>query len=80
MAVEPGSPAEKAGLQRGDVITQVNGQEARDARTVRNRLGLIRAGQQVQLTYARGDRTQTVTAELAPVQAQPRVRPAANQR
>ena len=81
MAVEPGSTAEKAGLKRGDVITRVNGQDTRDTRMVRNRLGLIRAGEQVELTYVRGDRTQTVKAELMPAEdPQPQVRPAASPR
>ena len=81
MAVEPGSTAEKAGLKRVDVITRVNGQDTRDTRIVRNRLGLIRAGEQVELTYVRGDRTQTVKAELMPAEdPQPQVRPAASPR
>ena len=82
MAVKPNSTAQQAGLKKGDVVTRVNGKDVRDTRALRNVLGLIRAGETVEITYLRGDRTQTAKAELKPAPAaeQARVRPAATQR
>jgi serine protease Do len=38
-SVEPGGPAEKAGVQSGDVITRFNGKEIKSARSARGRGG-----------------------------------------
>ena len=80
MGVEPGSSAERAGLKRGDVITRLNGTDVRDTRDLRNRLALIRRGEQVEVTYARGDRSQTARLELIAEPTPPRTAPAANGR
>ncbi len=80
MGVEPGSSAERAGLKRGDIITRLNGTDVRDTRDLRNRLALIRRGEQVEVTYARGDRSQTARLQLAAEPTPPRTTPAANGR
>lgn len=66
MAVEPGSSADRAGLRRGDVIVQVNAQDVRNVRELRNRLALVRAGERVQIAYQRGERRETAAVELVP--------------
>jgi serine protease Do len=64
-AVTPGSPAERAGLRRGDVITRVR------ARTVRNRFDWdaalldLRVGEQVPLVVRRGGAETSLTVTIA---------------
>ena len=43
--VAPGSPAEKAGLRRGDLIIAVNGNPIVSTGQLRARVGLVRVGQ-----------------------------------
>jgi serine protease Do len=63
--VEPGSPAEKAGLKGGDVITAVNGMAVKTGNDLVNPISLAPIGSKVKLTYFR-DRSQreaTATVE-----------------
>ena len=55
--VEPGSPAEKAGLKGGDVITSVNGQQVKTGNDLVNPIAQAPIGSKVKLTYVR-DRSQ----------------------
>src|ERR1700674_5499108 len=55
--VEPGSPAEKAGLKGGDVITSVNGQAVKTGNDLVNPIAQAPIGSKVKLTYIR-DRSQ----------------------
>jgi len=63
-AVSSDSAAERAGLQIGDVIVSVNGQAIGDPVALRNTIGLLRPGDQVEVGYFRDGRRRTVTAEL----------------
>ena len=60
--VTSGSPAHKAGLQAGDVITELNGRPVQDATDVRNRIGLLRIGQRVEMKIVRDGKTKALTA------------------
>ncbi len=51
--VIPGSPAEKAGLQVGDVIVAVNGKKVLDARDLQLKIIRIKPGTEVELTIFR---------------------------
>lgn len=62
--VMPGSPADKAGLKPGDVITSING-SAVTAESIREVLSAFAAGDTVDLTVARGDETLDLSATLA---------------
>src|SRR5271154_3719143 len=58
--VEPGSPAEKAGLKGGDVITAVNGQPVKSGNDLVNPIAMAPIGSKVKLNYVR-DRAQKET-------------------
>lgn len=51
--IRSGSAADKAGLQVGDVITVIDGRPVRDISAVKNRIGLVRLGQRLQLKVLR---------------------------
>src|SRR5437016_13058450 len=60
--VEPGSPAERAGLRTNDLVVAVNGVPIRNGAELKNRVGLARIGDEAEPTIARGgpERTRTV--------------------
>jgi Do/DeqQ family serine protease len=60
--VVEGSAADKAGVKAGDVITAVNGQPVRSAAELRNRIGLMRIGESVDLGLVRDGKPKHVTA------------------
>ncbi len=60
--VTKGSPADKAGLQTGDVITELNGREVQGASDVRNQVGLLRIGQQVDIRILRDGKIKRIKA------------------
>jgi serine protease DegQ len=62
--VEPGSPAERAGLQVGDVVTAVDGRAVLGSADLRNRIGLTPAGTDVRLTVARSDGVREVKVRI----------------
>jgi membrane-associated protease RseP (regulator of RpoE activity) len=55
VAVQPGSPADKAGLARGDIILEANGTTVNDAAELRDALNGITTGATVQLKVRHGD-------------------------
>jgi len=61
--VEPGSPAEKAGLKGGDVITSVNGQAVKAGNDLVNPIAQATIGSKVKLSFVR-DRTQKETTAV----------------
>ncbi len=66
--ITPGSPAEKAGLRRGDLIIAVNGNPIVSTAQLRARVGLVRIGQSVELELVRnGERVKVSVAVAEPV-------------
>lgn len=63
--VEPGSPADKAGLRAGDVVTAVNGRPVRGSADMRNAVGLQRIGAKVEFEVVRGGKPRTLVATIA---------------
>lgn len=62
MGVEPGSPAEKAGLKGGDVITSVNGQPVKSGNDLVNPIAQAPIGSKVKLNYVRDRQAKETTA------------------
>jgi serine protease Do/serine protease DegQ len=63
--VVDGSPAEKAGIRTGDVITSVNGQPVKSNSELRNSIGLMRVGDKVEIGLLRDGKPLKVTAIIA---------------
>lgn len=65
----PRSPAEKAGIKTGDVITAVNGKKINDARELRLMIGAMAPGTKVQLEVNRNTEKKTFDVDLAEMPA-----------
>jgi S1-C subfamily serine protease len=63
--VVEGSPADKAGIRTGDVITTVNGQPVKSNSELRNSIGLMRVGDKVEIVLVRDGKPLRVTAVIA---------------
>jgi Do/DeqQ family serine protease len=63
--VEPGSAADQAGVTAGDVIVELNGEPVENATHLRNRVGLMRLGTRIDLTYVRDGRRREVAATIS---------------
>ncbi len=63
--VVAGSPAEKAGVRVGDVITSVNGQPVKSYSELRNAIGLQRVGDRIDIGLVRDGKPLRVTAVIA---------------
>ena len=64
-AVQPDSPAHKAGLRERDVVVALNGRPIRNAAELRARLGLTPIGEQVELRVNRGGQARILRAQIA---------------
>jgi serine protease Do len=64
-SVEPGGPAEKAGLKPGDVVTAVNGKEVTQDQSLSYLVNNLQPGARVPITLLRDGKTMTVTATIA---------------
>ena len=68
--VFPDSAAEKAGLKVGDIIVAVNGETITSGTELRNTIGLMRSGDDVELRYLRDNKTQSTSAKLGQLEDQ----------
>jgi serine protease Do/serine protease DegQ len=64
VTILPDSPAQRAGLRAGDVVTKVNGKHVRDAADLRNQIGLMRVGDAVQLEFVRDGKSMQASAQV----------------
>jgi serine protease Do/serine protease DegQ len=62
--IENNSPAEKAGLEPGDIIVAANGRPVKDSHDIRNIIGLMQIGDNVDLEYYHGKEKKTVVAKI----------------
>jgi S1-C subfamily serine protease len=66
--VIPSSPAASAGVRRGDVITQIEGQAITAADQLQSMVDQSQLGQSLKITLKRGDRTQQLSVRTAALQ------------
>jgi Do/DeqQ family serine protease len=64
--VDPGSPAERAGLHSGDLVVAVNGVAVRGGTQLRNMIGLAHIGDDVELTVDRRGAERKVAVHIDP--------------
>jgi serine protease DegQ len=62
--VEPTSPADKAGIKRGDVIVAFRGEQVKSAQDLRNRVGLSAVGSEAPLTVLRDGKRRDLTVSV----------------
>ncbi len=63
--VEPGSPAQRAGLKPSDLVVAVDGVPISNASELRNRVGMAQIGATVALTIERNGAQSTVPVRIA---------------
>lgn len=64
VAVLPGSPADKAGIQENDIILEVNGERVTEEDSLPKRISEHQVGDEVTLKYLRRGEEQTVKVKL----------------
>ena len=60
--VATGSPAEKAGIERGDIITHLDNELVRDGRLTMHKIALLRPGDSIDVTVQRDQQSIDLTA------------------
>ncbi|MBK5938553.1 DegQ family serine endoprotease [Halochromatium roseum] len=63
-ALEPGSPALRAGIKPGDIITGVDGRAVNSANDLRSRVGLLPPGTRIELEVLRDGKTRRLKAQI----------------
>ena len=69
VGVVPNSPAAAGGIRRGDVITQINGQDIPTADRLQNLVDRTQVGQPLRVSIRRGGGTQQLSIRTAELQA-----------
>ena len=62
--VADGSPAAKAGLQKGDVVTAIDGNDIGTAEALRSAVQAKQSGDEISVTYSRNGQSNTVKVTL----------------
>ena len=62
--VQPGSAAESAGLEAGDIVVAADGTAIDSSSALRNRIGLTPVGEDIELTVLRDGRRRTIEVEI----------------
>jgi serine protease Do len=69
--VAPGSPAEKAGIARGDVLVELDGQPMTDSRSFRMQIAQNKPGTRVRIGLMRGGERREATVALGALPEEP---------
>jgi serine protease Do len=64
-SVNPGKPADLAGIQKGDIVTEIDGRPIRNNRDLIDYVSYLPVGSSVKLAILRDGKRQTVTAKTA---------------
>ncbi len=64
MGVERGSPAARAGLRQGDLVTALNGEAVATSRALVRGVAVLPPGETVRLTLQRGGRSQDIAVQI----------------
>ena len=70
-APQEGSPAEKAGIKAGDLITELNGKEVKDARDLAKKVAELAPGSEADLTVNRNGDSKTITVKIGELSEKP---------
>ena len=68
VAVTQGSPAQKAGIELGDIITHIENEPVRDGRLTMHRIALLRPGDAIAVTVQRGQQSIDLQAVVGTLQ------------
>jgi serine protease Do len=63
--VEPGKPADKAGIRHGDVVVEIDGKPIRNNRELIDYISYLPVGSTVKITVIRNGKRETLTAKTA---------------
>ena len=67
--IVPDAPAEKAGLQPGDIVVEFNGKKTHKAHQLRNAVAATRPGTQVPLTVVRNGKSMRIDVEVGQLES-----------
>ncbi|MGO9546716.1 MAG: Do family serine endopeptidase [Rhodomicrobium sp.] len=67
---QPDSPAAKAGLKSGDIITSVDNSSVKDARDLARKIAAMAPGSEVSLSITRNDKPETLTLKIGQMKEQ----------
>jgi S1-C subfamily serine protease len=62
--VLPGGPAERAGIQAGDVVVKIGKTEIKSESDLRNAVGRSKPGDKIDVVIKRGEKEQTIQVTL----------------
>jgi putative serine protease PepD len=71
VTVRDGAPADKAGVQEGDVVVSADGEEVQNGDDLRSAVNAKNPGDELELEVRRDGNTRTITVELGTRPAQP---------
>lgn len=70
-APQDGSPAEKAGIKAGDLITEVNGSEIKDARDLAKKIAELAPGSEAKIALNRNGETKSLVIKIGELPEKP---------